>query len=169
MKQALCLVALLSSPVFAELTPSVRFTLSVTTASAVSLASSVIGGVIAVSVPSFCTEQYGSPRPLCSAGGIALAGASQLLFSLLLIPEVFRINGNEPGAVREVWWRWARWPAAVLAVSAIVFLAGAASEQRQYGKGQGSMIGGMGGAALSGVTVDVLGIIGAVRAARGLP
>jgi hypothetical protein len=167
-KQVLCLFALLSLPASAELTPTARFTLSVSTASVVSIGSSVIGGVIALSVPGFCTQQFGSPRPMCAVAGIALAGATQLLFSLLLIPEVFRINGSEPGAVREAWWRWARWPAAVLAVSALIFLAGAASEQHRYGTGEVSMLAGMGGAATSGITVDVMGIIGAIRAAQGL-
>lgn len=163
-------VLLLSVPAFAaELTPTARFTLSVTTASAVSVASSVIGGVIAVGVPGFCTEQFGSPRPMCGAAGLALAGATQLLVSLVLIPEVFRINGSDPGSVRQGWWRWARWPAAVLAVSALVFLAGAATEQKRYGTGQASMLAGLGGAAVSGITVDVLGLIGAVHAAQGIP
>ena len=163
-------VLLLSVPAFAaELTPTARFTLSVTTASAVSVASSVIGGVIAVGVPGSCTEQFGSPRPMCGAAGLALAGATQLLVSLVLIPEVFRINGSDPGSVRQGWWRWARWPAAVLAVSALVFLAGAATEQKRYGTGQASMLAGLGGAAVSGITVDVLGLIGAVHAAQGIP
>lgn len=143
-----------------------RFALSVASASLVSISSSVLGGVIALSVPNACTAQFGAPRPLCGVAGLALAGASQLLISLLVIPELFRINGDAPGAVREGWWRWARWPALVLAASALVLLAGAANENHAYGTGQTTMLAGLGGAALSGVSVDVLGIVGAVRAAR---
>ncbi len=143
-----------------------RFALSVTTASLVAISSSVLGGVIALSVPNLCTAQFGAPRPMCGVGGLALAGATQLLISLLIIPELFRLNGNDPGAIRAGWWRWARWPAALLAVSALVVLAGGASEQRAYGTGQTTLIAGLGGAAVTGLSVDVFGIIGAVRAAR---
>lgn len=143
-----------------------RFALSVTAASLVSIGSSVLGGVVALSVPNFCTAQFGAPRPMCGVGGLALAGATQLLVSLIVIPELFRINGNDPASIRAAWWRWARIPAALLAVSALVFLAGSVSEQNRYGSGQVTMLGGLGGAALSGITVDVMGIIGAVRAAR---
>ena len=174
--RAWCVVALLSLPALAadpgptvtrHLEPSpARFALSVTAASLVAISSSVLGGVIALSVPGACTEQFGAPRPMCGAGGIALAGAAQLLLSLLVIPELFRLNGDDPAAIRAGWWRWARWPAALLAVSALVVLAGSASEQRAYGTGQATMLGGLGGAAVTGLSVDVLGLIGAARAAR---
>lgn len=176
MTRAVWVCLLLSSSVFAEpqtlplevrtAPSSARFALSVTAASLVSVGSSVLGGVVALSVPNACTAHFGAPRPLCGAGGIALAGATQLLVSLLVIPELFRISGGDPASIRAGWWRWARWPAAVLAASALVVLAGAASEQHQYGTGQGTLLGGLGGAALSGITVDVLGIVGAVRAAQ---
>lgn len=155
-------------PVEARAPEPGRFALAVTSAGLVSIGSSVLGGVVALSVPNACTAQLGSPRPMCGAAGLALAGATQLLVSLLAIPELFRISGGDPAAVRAEWWRWARVPAALLAVSALVFLAGSVSEQNHYGTGQGTMLGGLGGAALSGITVDVLGIIGAARAARGL-
>lgn len=145
-----------------------RFALAVTSASLVSIGSSVLGGVVALSVPNACTAQFGAPRPMCGVAGLALAGATQLLVSLIAIPELFRLNGNDPAAIRAAWWRWARVPAALLAVSVLVFFAGSVSEQNHYGTGQGTMIGSMGGAALSGITVDVLGVIGAARAARGL-
>lgn len=170
-----CVVALLSSPVFAAApetvtvtVPSPRFALSVATASAVSIASSVLGGVVALSVPNFCTSQFGAPRPMCGVAGIALAGATQLIISSLLIPEVFRLSGGDPGAVRAAWWRWARWPAAMLAVSVLVFLAGSAAENHRYSSGQGTMLAGLGAVTLSGITVDVMGVIGAVRSAQGL-
>jgi hypothetical protein len=104
---------------------------------------------------------------MCGAAGLALAGATQLLVSLLLLPEVFRISGNDPAAVRLGFWRAARWPAIALAASTLVFLAGAAAEQHRYGSGEGTMLVGLGGAATSGLTLDVMGIIGAVRAAQG--
>lgn len=171
---------LLSLPVFAaepealplevsaapEPASTARFALAVTGASLVSIGSSVLGGVVALSVPNACTAQFGAPRPMCGVAGLALAGATQLLVSLIAIPELFRLSGGDPAAVRAAWWRWARIPAALLAVSTLVFLAGSVSEQNRYGSGQGTMLGGLGGAALSGVTVDVMGIIGAVRAAR---
>ena len=144
-----------------------RFALSVTAASLVSAGTSVLGGVLALSVPSICTAQFGAPRPMCGAAGVAVAGAAQLLISLFLIPELFRISGDDPGAVRAGWWRWARWPAAVLAASALVLLAGSASEAKNYGTGQGTMITGLAGVAVSGVSVDVMGLIGAVKAAKG--
>lgn len=161
-------VALLSFPALgaSEAETDVRFALSVGSASLVSASSSVIGGVLALSVPSLCTEALGTPRPMCGVAGLALAGATQLLISLLIIPELFRISGGDPAAVRAGWWRWARWPAALLAVSALVFLAGSAAEQQHYGTGQGTMITGLGGAAVSGVSIDVMGIIGAVKAAK---
>ena len=175
--RALWVVALLSLPSLAAepvatVTQSVavpsdaRFALSIASASLVSISSSVLGGVIATGVPNFCTVQYGAPRPLCGVAGIALAGATQLLVSLLAIPELFRINGNDPGAIRAGWWSWARWPAAALAISALVVLAGGLSEQKAYGTGQGTLLGGFGGAAVTGITVDVLGLVGAVRAAK---
>jgi hypothetical protein len=169
---------LLSFPVFAAepLAPvsvevraaPLRFALAVTSTSLVAIGSSVLGGVVALGVPSACTVQFGAPRPMCGVAGLALAGATQLLVSLIAIPELFRINGNDPAAIRAAWWRWARIPAGLLAVSVLVFFAGSVSEQNRYGTGQGAMLASMGGAALSGVTVDVLGIIGAARAARGL-
>ena len=175
--RALWVVTLLSLPALAAepvatVTQSVvvpsdaRFALSVAGASLVSISSSVLGGVIAMSVPSFCTAQFGAPRPMCGVGGLALAGATQFLISLLVIPELFRLNGNDPAAIRAGWWRWARWPAAALAVSALVVLAGGLSEQHAYGTGQGALLGGLGGAAITGLSVDVLGLIGAVRAAK---
>ena len=145
---------------------SANFALAVTAASLISVATSVLGGVIATSLPTFCTEKLGAPSPMCGVGGVALAGAGQLLLSLLIIPELFRISGDDPGAARAGWWQWARWPAAALAVSALVLLAGATSEGSRYGSGQGTMLGALGGAALSGVSVDVMGLIGAVRAAK---
>lgn len=148
--------------------PPARLAIVVASASVVALASSVVGGVVAVSVPSSCTAQFGTPRPMCSVAGVVLAGASQLLISLIAIPELFRITGNDAGEIRLAWWRWARVPAAVLAVSALVLFAGGVSEQNHYASGQPAMFGGMVGAAFSGLTVDVLGIIGAARAAQGL-
>lgn len=145
----------------------VRFALSVTSASLVSVSSSVLGGLLAVSLPGLCTAEFGSPKPMCGVAGLALAGATQLLVSLLIIPELFRISGGDIGAVRAGWWRWARWPAAMLAVSALVFLAASSAESKNYGSGQGTMIVGLGGAAASGLSVDVMGLIGAVRAAQG--
>lgn len=144
----------------------VRFTISVATASLVSISSSVLGGVLALNIPSWCTAQFGEPKPMCGVAGLAVAGAAQLLVSLLIIPELFRISGDDPASVRAGWWRLARWPAALLAVSALVFLAGSASEAKNYGSGQGTMLAGMGAAAVSGVSVDVMGIVGAVRAAK---
>ncbi len=144
-----------------------RFALSVTAASLVSVSTSVLGGVLALSIPSFCTEQFGAPRPMCGVAGVAIAGATQLLISLFLIPELFRISGDDPAAVRAGWWRYARWPAAVLAASALMLLAGSASEGKNYGSGQGTMVVGLAGAAVSGVSVDVMGLIGAVKAAKG--
>lgn len=175
MKRFVCAVALLSSPVFATETvtvtvtvPSPRFALSVATASLVSISSSVLGGVVALSVPNFCTAQFGAPRPMCAVAGVALAGATQLLFSSLLLPEVFRLSGGDPAAVRAAWWRWARWPAVMLAASVLVFLAGSAAEQHRFGSGQGTMLTGLGAVTASGLTVDVMGVIGAVRAAQEL-
>ncbi len=179
MNRALSLLLILALPGFAAepipevvstpsrpLSDSTRFALSVSTASLVSISSSVLGGVLAVSIPSWCTEQFGEPRPMCGVAGVAIAGATQLIISLLIIPELFRISGDDPASVREGWWQWARWPAAVLAASALVFLAGSASESKQYGTGQGTMITGMGAAAASGISIDVMGIIGAARAAK---
>jgi hypothetical protein len=145
---------------------SAHFALSVTAASLFSVGTSVLGGVIATSLPTFCTQQLGAPSPMCGVGAVALAGATQLLLSLLIIPELFRISGDDPGAVRAGWWKWARWPAAVLAASALMLLAGSASEEKQYGSGQGVMMGSLVGAAVSGVSVDVMGLIGAVKAAK---
>jgi hypothetical protein len=146
-----------------------RLALAVTSATLVAaVGSSVVGGVIAVSVPSSCTAQLGTPRPMCSVAGVAMAGAAQLLISLIAIPELFRISGSDPGEIRMAWWRWARVPAAVLAVSALVLLAGGVAEQNRYATGQPAMLGGMVGAAFSGLTVDVLGLVGAARAAQGL-
>lgn len=167
---------LLSFPAFAAELPAEvrvapppgRLALAVTSATLVALGSSVLGGVIAVSVPSSCTAQFGTPRPMCSVAGVTLAGAAQLLISVLAIPELFRITGNDTGEIRLAWWRWARVPAAVLAVSALVLFAGGVSEQNRYATGQPAMLGGMVGAAVSGLTIDVLGIVGAARAAQGL-
>lgn len=178
--RALWIVALLSLPAVAAepvtivtqpaVVPSpARLTLSVASASLVAIGSSVLGGAIALGVPNLCTAQFGAPRPMCGVAGVALAGASQLLISLLVIPELFRINGDDPAAIRAGWWRWARWPAALLAVSALVLLAGGASEQHAFGSGQTTILAGLGGAAVTGISVDVLGIIGAVRAAKGRP
>ena len=179
MKRALSLLLSIALPVFAAepipevvaapshpLSDSSRFALSVGTASLASISSSVIGGVLAVSIPSWCTAQLGQPRPMCGVAGVALAGATQLIFSLLLIPELFRISGDDPTTVRAGWWQWARWPAAVLAASAMVLFAGSAAEARQYGAGQGTMLTGLGAAAASGISIDVMGIVGAARAAK---
>lgn len=177
MNRALWVVALgslrvLAAEPVATVTESVvepseaRFALSIASASLVSISSSVLGGLVATSVPGFCTAQYGTPRPMCGVAGLALGGVTQLLLSLLVIPELFRINGNDPGAIRAGWWSWARWPAAALAVSALVVLAGGLSEQHAYGSGQSAMLGGLGGAAVTGISVDVLGLIGAARAAK---
>ena len=155
-----------STPVKLSTPHPERFAISVTAASLVSVSTSVLGGVLALSVPSYCTAQFGAPRPMCGVAGVAIAGATQLLISLLLIPELFRISGDDPAAVRAGWWRWARWPAAVLAASALMVLAGSASEAKNYGTGQGTIITGLAGAAVSGVSVDVMGLIGAVKAAK---
>lgn len=146
-----------------------RYALSIATASAVSLASSVAAIGASLAVPAACTNAFGSPRVLCSAAGLALGGAVQLALTALVLPEVFRLSGLEPAGVRAGWWRWARWPAAALAVAVVVYLVAASVEQGQYGAGQGGMIGGLGGTLTTGAAIDVLGVIGALRAARGLP
>jgi hypothetical protein len=171
------LVLLLALPAFAE-EPASTVTLrpeapprllglSATTASAFSLATSIGAGAIALGTQSACTQAYGQPRPLCAAGGVLLGGAVQLALSALIIPELFRISGLDPGAIRAGWWQWARWPAAALAISALVLLAGSAAEQDRYGSAQGTMIGGLAGTAATGLSIDVFGVIGAVRAAQG--
>lgn len=146
-----------------------RFALSAATASLVSFASSGAALGVALSVPNACTQAFGSPRPLCAAAGVALGGAVQLALTALLLPEVFRLSGLDPAGVRAGWWRWARWPAAALLVASLVFLAGSATEQKNYGSAQGTMIGGLAGTVSTGLTIDVMGVIGAVRAAKGLP
>jgi hypothetical protein len=143
-----------------------RFALAVTSASLLSASTSALGGLIATQVPAMCTKAAGEPKPACMAAGIAIAGATQLLIQYFLMPELFRISGDDVGAVRAGWLRWARWPALVLAASTLAVLAGAMMENKNYGSGQGVMMGGMAGAAVSGVSVDVLGIIGAVKAAK---
>jgi hypothetical protein len=143
-----------------------RFALAVSSASLLAAGTSVAGGVIATQVPAMCTRAAGEPKPMCMAAGIAIAGATQLLVQYLLLPELFRISGDDPSAVRRGWWQWARWPALALAASTLAVLAGAAMENKNYGSGQAVMMGGMAGSAVSGVTVDVLGIIGAVKAAK---
>lgn len=172
----LALPALAQEPTLAT-TPSVTLTresprllgLSAAAASTLSLATSIGAGAVAMSLQGACTQAYGQPRPLCAAGGILLGGAMQLLVSWLLVPEVFRISGVDPSGVRAGWWKWARIPAAALAVGALVFLAGAAAEQNRYGSGQGVMIGGLAGTLTTGLSIDVFGVIGAVRAAQGKP
>lgn len=146
-----------------------RFALSTATASLVSLVASGAAMGVALSIPNACTQALGSPRPLCAAGGVALGGAIQLALTALLLPEVFRISGLDPGAIRAGWWRWARWPAAALAIAAVVLLAGSSAEQDRYGSAQGTMIGGLAGTVTTGLTIDVMGVIGAVRAAQGRP
>lgn len=143
-----------------------RFALSVTSASVLAVGTSVAGGFIATNVPAMCTKAAGEPKPLCMAAGIAIAGATQLLVQYLLLPELFRLSGDDPSAVRRGWWQWARWPALALAASTLAVLAGAAMENKSYGSGQALLMAGMGASAVSGVSVDVLGIIGAVKAAK---
>lgn len=174
------LILLLALPALAQepsllTTPSVTVTeqsprllgVSTTAASLLSLGTSIGAGAIAMSMQGACTEAYGQPRPLCAAGGVLLGGAMQLLVSWLLVPEVFRISGVDPSGVRAGWWRWARIPAAALAIGAAVLLAGASMEQNRYGSGQGVMIGGLASTITTGLSVDVFGVIGAVRAAQG--
>lgn len=143
-----------------------RFALAVSSASLLAVTSSVVGGLIAVNVPAMCTKAFGAPKPMCGAAGVALAGAAQLAISLLVIPEVFRLSGDDPGQLRGAWWRWARWPALALALSAVALFAASAMETKEYASGQGVMMGSMAAAAVSGATVDVMGIIGVVKAAK---
>lgn len=143
-----------------------RFALAVTSASLLAVGTSVAGGFIATNVPAMCTAAAGEPKPLCMAAGIAIAGATQLLVQYFLLPELFRLSGDDPSAVRAGWWQWARWPALVLAASTLAVLAGAAMENKEYGSGQSVMMGGMAASAVSGVSIDVLGIIGAVKGAK---
>ncbi len=146
-----------------------RFALSVATAATVSLAASVAAVAVTLAVPGACTAASGAPRPACSAAGVALGGALQLALTALVLPEAFRLSGLDPGAARAGWWRWARWPAAALAIATLAYLAATLVEQARYGAGQGAMLGSLGTTLASGLAVDVLGVIGAVRGARGLP
>lgn len=139
---------------------------STATASVFALATSVGAGAVALGLQGGCTAAFGQPRPLCAAGGVLLGGALQLALQALILPETFRISGLDPGVIRAGWWRWARWPAAALAISAVVLLAGSAAEQDRYGSAQGTMIGGLAGTVTTGLTLDVIGVIGAVRAAQ---
>lgn len=137
-----------------------------TLASVTSLATSVAAFGVAMGTSGLCTEVSGSPKPLCLAGGVALGAALQAVVSWLVIPEVFRLSGAEASSVREGWWRWARWPLLGLAVATGVLAVAAGLEQSRFESGQAAMVGALAGTLSAGLTVDVLGVIGAVRAAE---
>ncbi|MGV3620595.1 MAG: hypothetical protein ACO1OB_07245, partial [Archangium sp.] len=67
------------------------------------------------------SQESGRPSPVCSAGAFALAGAVQMALSLLIIPELYRLSGDDTGEVRLNMWRWMRWPALILAGAAVTF------------------------------------------------
>ncbi|PZR10495.1 MAG: hypothetical protein DI536_19825 [Archangium gephyra] len=111
------------------------------------------------------SNETGRPSPICNAGVFAFAGAVQLGLNLLIIPELYRLSGDDTGEVRLNMWRWMRWPALVLAAAAVTFLVGAVNETNQFDTGQGAMMWGIGGALAGGITLDVFAIIGAFRGA----
>lgn len=182
MKKTLSLILILSlsaaaaEPIDLDTTPEVvervdphspgRFALAITSASLVAAGTTVGVGLFTLAARDMCTKQFGHPNAMCIAGGVALGGAAQLLFSYLVIPELFRISGDDPSAVRAGWWKLARWPALAMAVSSLAMVAATAMETKKYGSGQALMMGSAGGAALSSLSVDVMGIIGAVKGAK---
>jgi hypothetical protein len=133
---------------------------------AAALAGSAGGIASGIAVNQACVAQYGKPQPLCSSGALALGGAVQLLVTMLLLPEAFRIDGEDPGEVRARMWRWVRWPAAILALSALAYFAGSAAEQTRFNTGQGAMVGGLVGSIFSGLSIDVLAVVSAARGGR---
>lgn len=143
-----------------------RFALAITSASLVAAGTTVGAGLFTLASRDFCTKKFGHPNAMCIAGGVAIGGAAQLLFSYLVIPELFRISGDDPSAVRAGWWKMARWPALAMAVSSLAMVAATTMETKKYGSGQALMIGSAGGAALSSLSIDVMGIIGAVKGAK---
>lgn len=134
-------------------------------AGATALGSSVAGFATGLAMTRVCFDDVGRPSPLCNAGVFAFAGAVQLAVNLLLLPELYRLADANIGEVRLGTWRWLRWPALLLAASAVTFLVGAAMETKTFDTGQGAMVAGLGGAVASGLTLDVFAVIGAVRGA----
>lgn len=134
-------------------------------ASVAVLGTNIAGFATGMGLTRACFGENGRPSPLCNAGVFAIAGAVQLGLTLLLVPELYRFADADIGAVRLNMWRWMRWPALVLAASAITFLVGSAMETKQFDTGQGAMVAGIGGALAGGLSVDVFAVIGAVRGA----
>ncbi len=145
----------------ADAPPGVPFALSMLAAGVTS------GAALSVTwaMPSTCTALLGSPRPLCLAAGVAVGGALQLALSALVLPELYRLSGHEPGALRADWWRWARWPALALALGALTLTIAAAVEQADFSTGQAAMLGALAGTVGAGLSVDVLGVVGLFRGA----
>lgn len=111
------------------------------------------------------SQESGRPSPVCSAGAFAVAGAVQLALNLLIIPELYRLSGDDTGEVRLNMWRWMRWPALILAAAAATFLVGAVNEEKQFDTGQEAMMVGAGGVVVGGIALDVFAIVGAFRGA----
>lgn len=133
---------------------------------AVAAASSVGAMALTLGTSALCAEVIGTPRPLCLTAGVALGGAVQVLLSWLLIPELFRWSGLDAGPIREGWWQLARWPLIGLAAAVAGLAIASGVEQSRFTSGQVPMLVALGGSLTSGLTIDVLGIVGAVRAAR---
>lgn len=139
---------------------------AVTLASLAAIGSSTLWTAGTLVLPGQCIRATDRGQPLCSAAGLIVGGGLQILFSWLVLPEVFRLTGADPALVRAEWWAVARWPAAVLAVGAVIYAVAAGFEQRTFDSAQGPMVGALATSGLTSVTFDVLGVIAAVRAAK---
>ncbi len=152
--------------------PPARVALTQAAAVGVTAATAVLSVLSGWLVPRACWEAEFRGNPMCAGVGLLIGAGVQVGLALLLVPETFRL-ANDPGGAGDVGvaraeaWRKSRWAALAGLAFVATFLVGAAVEQRSYGHGQAAMLVGALGALGSGVTFDVLQLLGASAGYQG--
>lgn len=131
-------------------------------------ASAALSFGLALLPPHASFEATGRPEPLALAGGIALGVVTDALLTFLVLPELYRLGGDDVarvdvGAVRGEVWRLARWPALGAAAGALTLGIGAALEHQAYGRGQVAILVGLLGVFISAGVFEVMSAIGGVH------
>lgn len=131
-------------------------------------ASAALSFGVALLPPHASFEATGRPEPLALAGGVLLGAVTDALLTFLLLPELYRVGGDDVarvdvGAVRGEVWRLARWPALTAAASAVTLGIGAALEHQAYGRGQVAILVGLLGVFISAGVFEVMSAIGGVH------
>jgi hypothetical protein len=145
--------------------PDVRRALAITAGVATSATISTGAVIVAAGISGVPFQQTGRPNAYVSTLGVAAGVALNFGLVHLLVPEFVRVVGAAVPPSRLEAWRWSRWALAAQVVGVAALGLGAGLEAREFGAGQGLMLGGLLGALFGGIALDVLELVGAWRVA----